>query len=64
LKLNVFKSLKALAGDDDSLFVIIDDRDDPWFIEEINEETGIRMIVTPKNLLKIPAYFYYDDKNS
>ena len=30
LKLNVFKSLKALAGDDDSLFVILDDRDDPW----------------------------------
>ena len=29
-KLNVFKSLKALAGDDDSIFVILDDRDDPW----------------------------------
>jgi hypothetical protein len=30
---NVFKSLKALAGDNDKIFVILDDREDVWVNE-------------------------------
>ena len=30
LGMNIFKSLKALAGDNDRIFVILDDRDDLW----------------------------------
>ena len=51
LRKNIFKSLKALAGDNDSIFVILDDRDDPWFNEFTNK--------IPDNLLKIPPYFYH-----
>jgi hypothetical protein len=51
LRKNIFKSLKALAGDDDSIFVILDDREDPWF----NEATK----TIPDNLLKVPGYFYH-----
>lgn len=30
LGMNIFKSLKALAGDNDRIFVILDDREDLW----------------------------------
>ena len=48
---NVFKSLKALAGDNDRIFVIMDDRDDVW----MNEKGEL-----PINLLKVPPYFYHE----
>ena len=51
LKMNVFKSLKALAGDNDNIFLILDDRDDIWR----SEETG----QPPDNLLVIPPYFFH-----
>ena len=51
LKMNVFKSLKALAGDNDNIFLILDDRDDLWR----SEETGL----PPTNLLLIPPYFFH-----
>jgi len=51
LKLNIFKSLKALAGDNDSIFVILDDRDDVW-MNDLGQ--------LPQNLLKIPPYFFHD----
>ena len=53
---NVFKSLKTLAGDNDTIFAILDDRDDFWF----DEETGC----PPENLLKLPAYFFHDSAAS
>ena len=31
--MNVFKSLKALSGDREDIFVILDDRHDVWFNE-------------------------------
>lgn len=51
LHMNVFKSLKALAGDNDHIFLILDDRDDLWR----SEETG----QVPDNLLLIPPYFFH-----
>lgn len=48
---NIFKSLKAFAGDNDKIFVILDDRDDVW----LNDQGHL-----PFNLLKIPGYFYHD----
>ena len=54
LKLNyTHKTLDALAGVDDKIFVILDDRDDVWLKEGY---------LPSENLLKIPAYFYHDDK--
>lgn len=50
---NVFKSLKALAGDNDRIFVILDDRDDVW----MNDSGEL-----PENLLKVPAYFFHDQQ--
>ena len=52
LNINVFKSLKALAGENESIFVILDDREDVWF-DEISGKT-------PENLLKVPPYFYHN----
>lgn len=49
---NTYKSLKTLAGNNDSIFAILDDRADFWF----DENTGR----APKNLLKLPAYFFHD----
>lgn len=51
LRLSVFKSLKALAGDNDHIFLILDDRDDLWR----SDETGR----IPENLLLIPPYFFH-----
>lgn len=47
---NVFKTLKALAGDNEKIFVILDDRDDVWKDEN-------KMV--PINLLKIPDYSFF-----
>ena len=47
---NCGKSLKTLAGDNDTIFAVLDDRDDFW-----QDEEGI-----PDNLLKVPAYFYHE----
>ena len=43
------KTLDDLAGGDDKIFVVIDDRDDVWL-----KDTGQPL----ENLLKIPAYYY------
>lgn len=43
------KTLDDLAGGDDKIFVVLDDRDDVWV-----KDTGMPL----ENLLKIPAYFY------
>ena len=50
--MNVFKSLKALAGDNDNIFLILDDRDDLWRSEETGE--------VPGNLLLVPAFFFHE----
>lgn len=43
------KTLDDLAGGDDKIFVVIDDRDDVWL-----KDTGQPL----ENILKIPAYYY------
>jgi len=43
------KTLDDLAGGDDKIFVVIDDREDVWV-----KDTGM----PSENLLKIPAYYY------
>lgn len=62
LKLNFCrKTLDALAGGDDTLFVILDDRCDVWQTEK---KLPVEMLKPQRevsqNLLRIPAYFYYD----
>ena len=47
------KSLDALAGGDDKIYVIIDDREDVW-----SQDNG----QVSANLLKIPPYLYYDNQ--
>lgn len=44
-----FKSLRALSGGNDTIFAILDDRDDVW-----QDEGRV-----PQNLLKVPGYFYH-----
>lgn len=54
LKMNFMrKTLDALSGADDKIYVILDDREDVWI-----EETGL----PSANLLKIPAYYYHEEK--
>ena len=48
------KSLDALSGGDDKIFVILDDRDDVWLQDDGSQS---------QNLFKIPAYFYFHDRN-
>jgi len=43
------KTLDDLAGGDDKIFVVIDDREDVWL-----KDTG----APSENLLKIPPYYY------
>jgi len=50
---NVFKSLAALAGDNDKIFAILDDRDDVWR----NDQGEL-----PQNLLKVPPYFFHEQQ--
>ena len=53
LRLNYCKkTLNALSGGDDKIFVILDDRDDVWLQDDGSQS---------QNLFKIPAYFYFHD---
>ena len=52
--MSIFKSLKALACYNDRIFVILDDREDLW----VQSDNTI-----PRNLLKIPAYFFHSVQN-
>ena len=67
LKLNYTrKTLDALAGGDDTIFVILDDRDDVWLTESKHPHHGIssdgKPVLRPSdNLMKIPAYYYYEE---
>ena len=60
------KTLDALAGGDDTIFVIIDDRDDVWEVESKTERhpdgTPLRMI--SDNLIMIPPYFYIKEPHN
>lgn len=56
------KSLDALAGGDDTFFVILDDRDDVWPTEVKLFDSGVPQIVPSDNLIKIPPYFFFDDQ--
>ncbi len=53
------KNLKALAGGDDSIFVIIDDRHDVWTEEIKDSRSGKLVKVISKNLLLVSPYFYH-----
>lgn len=55
------KTLKSLAGGDDSIFVIIDDRYDVWMEETKNEKQGSKKI--SENLLLLPPYFYHESSS-
>lgn len=57
------KSLDALAGGDDTFFVILDDRDDVWPTEVKFFDSKKPQVIPSENLLKIPAYFHYNDAN-
>mmetsp|Transcript_24258 Transcript_24258/g.37405 ORF Transcript_24258/g.37405 Transcript_24258/m.37405 type:complete len:163 (-) Transcript_24258:1094-1582(-) len=64
---SVYKSLKALAGDNDRIFAILDDRADPWqtrtpFIDRDGQKRF--HIETPANLLQIPAYFFHFSRDA
>ena len=66
LKLNYTrKTLDALAGGDDTIFVILDDRDDVWLTESKHHRSGDEKprLQPSDNLLKIPAYYYHEEPN-
>ncbi len=54
------KDLSALAGGDDSIFIVIDDRFDVW-TEETKLPDGTIQRRVCENLLMIPPYFYWVD---
>ena len=56
---NFSKSLKDLAGGDDSIFAIIDDRSDVWIQDVKNDEGQVINRVQSFNLILIPPYFYW-----
>lgn len=56
---NFLKSLGSLAGGDDSIFVIIDDRYDVW-MEETKGEHGETHKRVSGNLLLLPPYYYHE----
>ena len=57
------KSLDALAGGDDTFFVILDDRDDVWPTQvKLHSSGGVPLIEPSANLIKIPPYLYWNDK--
>ena len=58
---NFTKSLKDLAGGDDSIFAIIDDRSDVWMQEVKNNEGVVQQHLQSKNLILIPPYFYWNN---
>lgn len=55
---NFLKNLSSLAGGDDSIFVIIDDRFDVWS-EEVKDKLGITKKKISENLLLLPAYYHH-----
>ena len=55
------KSLDALAGGDDTFFVILDDRNDVWPTEVKLFDCRQPQTLPSENLLQIPPYFYFDD---
>jgi hypothetical protein len=58
---NFAKSLNNLAGGDDTIFAIIDDRFDVWMQEVKDPETGqVIQSKVSKNLILIPPYFYWE----
>jgi len=64
LKLNFCrKTLDALAGGDDTLFVILDDRCDVWQSERKNPRSNLVELVESENLFRIPAYYYFPQSN-
>lgn len=50
------KSLSNLAGDDDSIFAIIDDRSDVWLREKRPGKFEVCA-----NLVQIPAYYFWEN---
>lgn len=57
---NFTKSLSNLAGGDDSIFAIIDDRFDVW-LQDIKNTQGQVIDRRPvPNLVQIPPYFYWE----
>ena len=57
---NFTKSLKDLAGGDDSIFAIIDDRSDVWQQEVKNADGQVIETIQSSNLVMIPGYFYWN----
>ena len=53
------KSLDALAGGDDTFFVILDDREDVWLKEKRDYISGRKLMVPSECLIKIPPYFFF-----
>eukprot|EP00347_Sterkiella_histriomuscorum_P012433 403368592 len=53
------KSLSSLAGGDESIFIIIDDRSDVW-TEEVKDQNGNKLRRVSDNLILIPEYFYWE----
>jgi hypothetical protein len=53
---NFLKSLSNLAGDDDTIFAIIDDRSDVW-----QRESRPGQFVPSPNLIKIPPYYFWEN---
>ena len=61
----VSKTLSSLAGGDDSIFIILDDRSDVWLVDgEVTNRDGVKVATqtVSKNLLKIPGYYYHPTK--
>ena len=54
-----------MGGGDDTIFVILDDRDDVWLTESEKHKTidGKPSLQPVDNLLKIPAYYYHEEPN-
>lgn len=57
------KSLSSLAGGDESIFIIFDDRFDVW-TEELKDSEGRLSKQVSENLVIIPPYFYWDSPES
>lgn len=53
---NFLKSLSNLAGDDDTIFAIIDDRSDVWL-----RESHPGKFEVCHNLVQIPAYYFWEN---
>ncbi|CDW87741.1 tfiif-interacting component of the c-terminal domain phosphatase [Stylonychia lemnae] len=54
------KSLSSLAGGDESIFIIIDDRSDVWTEVVQDPHSNQKFKRVSQNLLLIPGYFYWE----